>query len=218
MTIAGSSKHYYRQTATKSSPSYRRWFFAGEPTAGTSSAYTLAQDSLWALPLVCPGGGTADAFAFYQANNVTGGKVSLGLYSNGLDGNNIPANRVWNKDNVDVSAGSPFINGAFNLSVPLTAGALYWLVYWCNFSSISIRAINGTLCWPINGFDDDFGSAGTGMQIGWKAVYGFTQFAGAMPAVFPYDLTTSGEPGTNLQILNSNVASVPLLGCHLSSY
>jgi hypothetical protein len=164
----GTDFHSYRHHVGNSSHS--PWYVAGMAGGVNSSGGNPTIDTLFAVPFIAPKrGGTVSAIGWRGTGTTGNGRV--GIYSNKAADNLYPDALLAETGSI---AQSNAIKSA-TVSVALTAGAVYWLVYCCSASN-TVNLLDPANTCDILGTD---GSSGQYAAV--KAAFTF----GALPSAFP---------------------------------
>jgi hypothetical protein len=169
---------------------------AGVETVTSVAAITGATANLLlAIPFVAPQrGGTATTVDFEVLGGPAVGNGRIGLYDNVADNNLYPKTLL--ADGGSISLNSVSVKAA-SISVALTGGALYWLVYNTDNAAVGLNKLNGVDMTAMLGAPAAGGTA-------YNVAISVAQTFGAMPATFPasgaYVASTATVPRLRLEI------------------
>lgn len=152
------------------------------------TAATCAVNTAIAVPLVAPQRGGTMTKMDFRITTLGAGNGRMGLYGNAADGNLYPGALL--ADGGSISTATTGIKSA-TISVALTGGNLYWLVYNTDNAIALVAKLNGT----------DFSSL-LGQPVGvsndYNVAISVASTFGAMPSTFPaggaYILSTAAVP------------------------
>jgi len=172
---------FHRQVGTAP---VERWYPAGGITGVTQVSNSFSIDTIRALPLILPSGGTLDRLAIEVTVLAAGGTGRVGIYANTSLTDLTPAALILDAGAVVTTAAAVV---TLTISQVLTPGVLYWLAVNLGTLAPSLRGPNVGAIAGILGYPNTIG-ASTG--VGWQVASAF----GALPNPFPASPTVMVTP------------------------
>lgn len=164
------------------------YYLPGAVGSGTLGVISPVLNTLYAIPHVVGRSGTIDRLK-YLVNSGQSGNARVGVYSNTGSTDLYPNALLFGSGSAVVTAAENTIT--VSPALALTAGALYWFVFFCSANIGSVSAVAVGDFYAILGINGAFNGA---PQIGWTRAFAFaalpdpfgaggTRFTTAMPAL-----------------------------------